>query len=485
MGLKTFTTDFQNIGKEKTFRYDVDFADFQNDFLIQQYYSFNDLFEFQKNNKVDIENLDDDFLYSEIGNVSKEGEVDPVKLNFTERKDEEENYYKKIEKGDIIQVVENDILLSKVRPNLKKYILVDNENEKYFYTSAFIHLKPKKLNKILYYSLRTVFYDNLIAISRQGKGYPILKEDDFLYLKFDKSIIDKFITKQDQIVAQIEPIEKKIKELRAQITPTQEVINKVFAREFGFDENLFNEFGKGMTAGTQIAQIRTLRVFETDFEELSRSGIVRFSTRFHNPSTKKLMNFLDSIETIQVKDILLEPIHRGASPSYNSNGEIPVVKTGHLKNGYIEISQEEFVDTDFYNKSTRSQVKYGDILIASTGKVSLGKVDLLEEEQNLIADSHISILRIDDEKYSPKFFTYFFRSILGYFQIERDFTGATNQIELYADEISNFQIPNISLKGQQKIVDEIKVELDKQEDIKNKIQSERNKIDEIIERVIN
>ena len=180
----------------------------------------------------------------------------------------------------------------------------------------------------------------------------------------------------------------------------------------------------------------------------------------------------------------MEPIHRGASPSYDSNGEIPVVKTGHLKNGYIEISQEEFVDTDFYKKSIRSQVKQGDILIAYTGKISLGKIDFLEEEQNLVADGHVSIVRIDDKKYSRQFFTYYFRSVLGYFQIERDFTGATNQIELYADEISNFQIPNISLKDQQKIVDEIKAELDKQEEIKSKIENERNKIDEIIENSI-
>ncbi len=323
------------------------------------------------------------------------------------------------------------------------------------------------------------FYYLLSKICVPSRGY---NRHFSILMKQKYPLISK--SKQDQIVAQIEPIEKNIKELKAQIKEPQEIINKVFAREFGFDENLFNEFGKGMTAGTQIAQNRTLRVFETDFEELSRSGIVRFSTRFHNPPTKKLMDFLDSIETAQVKNILLEPIHRGASPSYDSNGEIPVVKTGHLKNGYIEISQEEFVDTDFYKKSIRSQVKQGDILIASTGKISLGKIDLLEEEQNLVADGHVSIVRIDDKKYSRQFFTYYFRSVLGYFQIERDFTGATNQIELYADEISNFQIPNISLKDQQKIVDEIKAELDKQEEIKSKIENERNKIDEIIENSI-
>lgn len=124
MGLKTFTIDFQNIGKEKTFRFDVDFAYFQNNFLIKNCYSFDDLFEFSKNNSVNIENLDDEFFYSEIGNVSKNGEVEPVKLNLNERRDEELDYYKKIEKGDIIKVEENDILISKVRPNLKNLFLL-------------------------------------------------------------------------------------------------------------------------------------------------------------------------------------------------------------------------------------------------------------------------------------------------------------------------------------------------------------------------
>jgi len=484
MLLKQFTIDFRELGKEKSLRYDVDFVNFQNDFLAERFYSFNDLFTFVSENKVDIEKLDDDFFYSEIGNVSKEGDVEPVKLNFNERKEEEENYYKKIEKGDIIKAKENEILLSRVRPNLKKYVLVDQCNKDYFYTSAFVHLVPKKLNKILYYSFRTIFYENLIAISRQGKGYPTLKEGDFLYLKFDKKVIDKLSAKQDQIVAQIEPIEERIKELKGQITPAQEIINKVFAREFRFDENLYNEFGKGMTAGTQAAQNRTLRTFETDFSELSRSNILRFSTRFHNTPTRKLMDFFDVIKTLHIKDIITESIHRGASPEYNPDGEISVVKTGHLKNGHIEISQEEFVEQTFYNSFIRSQIKEGDILIASTGKVSLGKVGLVETDKDLVADGHIAILRINEKKYNRRFFTYFFRSILGYFQIERDFTGATNQIELYSDEISNFQIPDISLKEQQIIVDEIKAKLDKQEEMKQKIESERAKIGEIIEKTI-
>jgi type I restriction enzyme S subunit len=476
MGLKTFIIDFSEFSQEtlvrsnfKTAIFGIEIQNYiqksENKFVrLKEYFDIISGFAFKS---ADYEQ--EGLPLIRIGDVGND--FDENNMVFLPE-DYREDYQRfLLKKNDIVVSLTGD---GKLKSDL---ILEDN---KYLLNQRVGSLRAKENTNVLFF----YYLINYYSLTRKqfywwSNGKTQLNISPFDFLKIKIPSIPK--SKQDQIVIQIEPIEKKIKELKVQITPSQEVINKVFARDFGFDENLFNEFGKGMTAGTQIAQNKNLRVFETDFEELSRSGIVRFSTRFHNPPTRKLMNFLDSIETLQVKDILLESIHRGASPKYNPDGDIPVVKTGHLKNGYIEISQEEFVDSDFYNSSTRSQVKQGDILIASTGKVSLGKVDLLEEEQDLVADGHVSIIRIDDEKYSRQFFTYFFRSILGYFQIERDFTGATNQIELYADEISNFQIPNIPLSSQQKIVDEIKTELDKQEAIKSKIESERNKIDEIIE----
>lgn len=288
---------------------------------------------------------------------------------------------------------------------------------------------------------------------------------------------------QDQIVAKIEPIEKIIKELKAQIKPQQEVINKVFAREFEFEANLYNEFGKGMTAGTQIAQNRTLRVFETDFCELARSEIIRFSTRFHNPPTKELMDFMDSIDTLQAKDFV-DTCEKGLQPKYTSDGEIPVVKIANLKNGYIDFSETQNITQKAFDKiADKKKLKQNDIIICATGKISLGKIDFYDYENEAITSVDNYILRLVDA-YNPLFFTYFFRSILGYFQIERDYTGATNQIHLYWDQISKFQVPNIPLPQQQKIVDEIKAKLDKQKDLKNKIEVERYKIDEIIENVI-
>ena len=474
--------ELAELAKEKTFRNDVDFSNFQNDFNASSYFSFNDLFLIKENNCVDISNFEDDFYYSEIGNVSKDGEVEPVKLNFNERTIEDEDYYKKIEKGDIIKVEENDILISKVRPNLKKYVLIDQSNKDYFYTSAFIHLQPKKLNKILYYALRTIFYNNLIAISRQGKGYPTLKKDDFQYLKFDKSLVNK-LSQNPQITKQIEQIEQKIKELKSQTQPAQTIINKIFARKFGFDENLYNELGKGMTAGTQMAEDRKLRVFETDFSELSNSRIVRFSCRFHNPPTKKLMNLLNSIDTLTIKDVV-DSYEKGVQPKYNLDGEIPVVKIANLKNGFIDFSETEFITQEDFDKfDNNKKLKINDIIICGTGKISLGKIDFLEEEKDTITTVDNIILRLKNN-YNSLFFIYFFRCILGYFQIERDYTGATNQIHLYWEQIQNFQIPDIPLDRQQQIVSEIKAELDEQEKVKKTIAEERNKIDEIIENSI-
>lgn len=471
--LKQFTTDFRELGREKSFRYDVDFLNFQNGFLADRFYSFNDLFKFSSENKVNIEKLDDDFFYSEIGNVSKEGDVEPVKLNFSERKEEEENYYKKIEKGDIIKAKENDILLSKVRPNLKKYVFIDQDNKDYFYTSAFVHLVPKKINKILYYSLRTIFYENLIAISRQGKGYPTLKADDFLNLKFDKKIIDKLIEKQDKIVAQIEPIERKIKELKSQITPPQEVINKVFAREFKFDLEKFEELKK-------------IRNYYLNLVAFANNKDVRQSVKFHREAGAFVINQLENITNKKLKNYLAGPIVLGKSVSpsnYDDNGEYFYVSMANIKNWKFESEDARLVSKEYSDKNKNKTVAKDDILIARSGEGTIGKVALIDDEdlQGVFADF---TMRVKLQNYNPLFAYYYFRTEFFQYLIEVNKKGLGNNTNIFPSQIQEFPMIDISLKAQQKIVDEIKTELDVQEEMNWKIEAERNKIDEIIGKAI-
>ncbi len=478
MGLKTFTIDFAELKSKESLRLWIPFIFPESKYKYDKINNFLSTCEAGNRPKGGIKDEDEGEAISLGGEqIGKDGSLELSKIPYVSF-----DFYESSKNG---KVQNNDILICKDGALTGKTCLVDfslfPSNKVMVNEHVYILRGNSEVNQqfLFYYTTTNLFQSQVKDLAYKKKAQPGLNADHFKKIKIP--LISK--PKQDQIVIQIEPIEKKIKELKAQIKEPQEVVNKVFAREFGFDENLFNEFGKGMTAGTLIAQNRTLRVFETDFEELARSGIVRFSTRFHNPPTKKLMDFLDSIETLQVKDIV-ESYEKGIQPKYNPDGEIPVVKIANLKNGYIDFSEPEFITEEYYkNLDDKKKLKQNDIIICATGKISLGKIDFYDYEQESITTIDNYILRLI-KSYNPLFFTYFFRSVLGYFQIERDYTGSTNQIHLYWEQISNFQISNIPLTHQQKIVDEIKAELDKQEEIKSKIESERNKIDEIIKKAI-
>jgi type I restriction enzyme S subunit len=292
------------------------------------------------------------------------------------------------------------------------------------------------------------------------------------------------ISVQKDILSRITPLEIEISKLKSSKFQPLNIINQVFGEVFEFDESYYKEFGKGMTAGTQRSNLKETSIYKVTFSLITKSNIVRVSSRFHNPKMQFFYERLHSKPTLKVKDILLEKTHRGASPQYDAEGDIPVIKTAHLKNDFIEISEDEFVNEDFYKKIIRSQVFENEVLIASTGKVSLGKVDIVASDQNFVVDGHITILRVNQSLYNPLFLTYFLRSILGAFQIERDFTGATNQIELYTSEIESFDIPNFKLEVQAKIVEKIKTQLNAQKEIDKQIEEKQKEINRIIEESI-
>lgn len=475
MELKTFTIDFQNIAKEKTFRYDVDFANFQRSFLIGEYYSFNDLFEFKKNNKVNLSNSDQDFHYCEIGNVSKESEVTPVKLNFGKRREEEENYYTKIEKGDIIKVEKNDLLVSKIRPNLKKYVLVDNETSNCFFTSAFIHLKPKKLNKILYYSLKTIFSDNLIAVSRQGKGYPTLKEEDLFDIKFNKNIIDKFTKNQNQIIAEIEPLENKIKDLRAQITPPQEVMNKIFAREFEFDLDVVNS-----------AERITNFIIDTDITYRNRN--LRSSVRWNK--IKAIQQSLYNNLYVEKLGKFILSTKNGWSPNCKEMDTKNVVfgVNSICKDGYIKFEDLKYSDEE--NNNTKDYfVKENDLFVTRGNTVDLVALasivkDLPEDRNYIFPDLFIRI-ELNTKRLNKEYLVFIFNSIIGRYYFKYSSKGKNQtMVKISSEELNNFYFPVPPISIQQKIVDEIKLELNKQKEIKKKIANKRKQIYSLIENIL-
>lgn len=324
------------------------------------------------------------------------------------------------------------------------------------------------------------YYYLLSKISVPSRGYnrhySILKKQK--YPNIDLNI-------QNIAIKQIEPIEKEIQTLKLQKEEHLEIINDVFSEEYNYAKTLWKEFGKGMTAGTQKSHDKTMQIYTLKLSDMKQSDIFRLSCRFHNPITKKLNNILNTHSTRKIKNIVIKTIQRGVSPKYNSDGEISVIKTAQLKNNNINLNECELVTNEFLNIKERARIIKDDVLIASTGKVSLGKIDISTFDDYFLADGHITILRVNKKLYSSLFLTYFLRSILGTYQIERDYTEVTNQIDLYSSEIGNFKIPNFTLEHQKKLVTKIKTKIDSQKDIDKQIKQKQDEISKIIEDSIN
>jgi len=466
--MRIFTVCLQELGKEETLRCDTDFLYFQHHFLIDEYYSFSDLFEFSKNNKVNTAYLNDDFYYCEIGDVEKDGDIHPVLLNLNNRLIEYADYYKKIEKGDIIRAKEGDILIAKVHPY--KYVYVTEEKQNIYYTSAFIHLVPKKMNKVLYYVIKYIYYENLLAILRQGKSYPTLNEKDLLYLKFDKNIINRLLENETRILTQIEPIEQEIQKLKQQIRSPQEIINEVFAEEFGFDLEKFEE-------------LRRERTYFIDLSNCANNKDLRQSVKFHKEAGVFVWEELKKVTNKRIKHFLAEPIVLGAgiSPSeYDEDGKYYYISVASIKNWEFEKETARLVSDEYASKHQDKAIRKNDIILARSGEGTIGKVALIEEEDinGIFSDF---TMRIRLSNCNPLFAYYYFRT--KYFQylieINKKGLGITN---IFPSQIQEFPMIAVDLKKQHEIVDKIKEEINRYEEVKKQIETKKDEINEIIKK---
>ena len=288
---------------------------------------------------------------------------------------------------------------------------------------------------------------------------------------------------QKQFEKNIIPLENTINQLNVQIEDESDIVNDVFSKYFNYDKDIIFRIHKGMTYGTQKNGNIDFTISHTKLSDI-KDNKYRLSTRANNDLIQEIIKILKQNNTVQLKDIVLEPIHRGKSPEYDESGDIPVIKTAHISNIGLVEEYNEFVNEEFYNKKEDSQLKVGDILLTSTGKPSIGKITLFNKEYKAIPDGHVSIIRIDEKKYNREFLVYFMQSILGYSQLEKEYVGCTNQIELYADSLNDIILPDIEMEQQNRIVAEINLKLKEQEKTKKEIIKVRNSIENIMQNLL-
>ncbi len=371
---------------------------------------------------------------------------------------------------------EGDIIIPKIEPQ-KGQLFLNIEHNEYLGSTELIEYKINENYNpyYVYYLLVSKTILSYLKYLESGKTHRRVNVEDLLKIK----IPNIPLSQQNAIVERIKPLEEEIKQLKQSKEEHIKIINNVFGAYFGFNWEDCDNFGKGMTAGTQKYKTREKTTFANSLN-IFANPLLRFSCRYSNPQTQKCTSLLFSRPTKKIKDITKQII-KGIQPDYTDDGEIPVIKIANMKNSYIELATPEYVSSEFFNSLDESKhLHKDDILICCTGKISLGKIDIVTQDIDAVLSVDSYCLRLKNN-YNKDFLVYFLRSLLGTFQFERDFTGTTNQIHLYDRDILNFDIPDISLTEQERIVKEIKTQLNKQEERNKQITNKQKQISQIVE----
>lgn len=234
-------------------------------------------------------------------------------------------------------------------------------------------------------------------------------------------------------------------------------IYKAFAGDFDFpiDEELKNNVSR-----THLVDMMTFDC--VDFEKnisLSLKKKVRLESKWEQTKLEQLA-------------ILIK---RGKSAKYGKS-DIQIIKSGQAR-GLKEFNFKEkhFVAEGF--SLDERKLEKGDLLINSSGVGTAGRVTLFELEGVFVADSHITILRLDHSKVLSEYALACFAAI-GFKNLESLALGQSGQIEMTIDTIGNIKVPLPPKEVQEKIA--VKEIRDKSEAVSHIYHSSKQSFDKVI-----
>lgn len=155
-----------------------------------------------------------------------------------------------------------------------------------------------------------------------------------------------------------------------------------------------------------------------------------------------------------------EYIQRGKSPIYSDEKKIPVLSQKCVQWSGLDVTRMRYISPEsLADYAAERFLQDGDILWNSTGQGTLGRVAIyhsLGKFQNVVTDSHITVVRPMKRYVIPEYVYLCLRSPFVQNDIERKSTGTTKQIELGLETIKSHLFPLPPLTEQQRIVKKVK-----------------------------
>ena len=372
---------------------------------------------------------------------------------------------------------QGDIIIPKIQPRMGN-IFLNPEHDRYVCSSELVEYKCKEemfLPKFLFYILTHPQFSRCLYYSESGKTHRRVNPTELL--KYKIPYVE--MRKQFDTIAQIEPIEDKIRALRAAVRKDEDIINSVVVKKFNLDI-------------AKLQAIDNTRFFTATLKSLSTGNYeIRDSVRYNKLQAiqKEILSSIGNCQTLDAY-LLGDATKNGWSPE---NNEIETEGTSKML-GIDALHFNGILTTDNpkYTNKTREDidkfiVNNGDFFISrgnTVNLVALASVAQNIEEDFIFPDIMIKLF-VDETKINKMYLAYIFNSIIGRLYFKYASRGKQQtMVKVSSETIKKFVVPQISLEEQKEIVREIQKETMIQVQAKNQVKKLREEIDRIIDNAI-
>lgn len=164
--------------------------------------------------------------------------------------------------------------------------------------------------------------------------------------------------------------------------------------------------------------------------------------------------------SFNTKPSWIRELYRGKSPKYNIHSSVFILNQKCNRKNEIIIDYAKTVDDDWFRNIPKNALtQKNDIIINSTGEGTIGRASCITKSEHigLAYDSHVLLLRVNENEVDPQLFVSIFNSSFGQAQVELYKSAqATNQTELGIENTKKFLFPLPNILEQHHIAEEIR-----------------------------
>lgn len=306
---------------------------------------------------------------------------------------------------------------------------------------------------------------------------------DYLMVYLSSKPIKKLLKRQSYGIAQPHITPVQLKNIPVLIPSKNQIVTierlaQDSREKLSESENYYGLAIQVLLKSLEIKKSDFLSQMYTIIKSLQTIKTNRLDAEYYCGPYSELANRLKKIKTSKLAEIVIYN-KRGIQPHYVEDSDYYTLTSQFIKSKYIDYSSLLEIPEDDFDKNKLSQLKYGDVLVYTTGAYVGRTQAWMLRGKKAIASNHVNIIRV--KKVDPLYLSIVMNSIIGQIQIKTMISGAA-QAELYPKDIDKIIIPILPKSTQQKIADLVRKSHSARQKSKEVLEEAKRKVEEIIEK---